>query len=121
MGNTDKKVTYTLLRAASYLKDNRLLPRGFDKSTAPNDIRVAGKAFADSDFVGGGDRVSYRIPGLSGGSFSVEAVMYMQTVSYRFAQDLFRDNQHKEVLLFQYLWKKATFYVEPMTQLKFTL
>ena len=30
MQNSDNNVTYTLLRAASYIKDNRLLPEGFD-------------------------------------------------------------------------------------------
>ena len=39
-----------------YLKDNRLLPRGFDKTTAAAEIGVYGGAAADADFGGGGDR-----------------------------------------------------------------
>ena len=38
MQNSDGEVTYTLLRAASYAKDNRLLPQGFDKATAGEDV-----------------------------------------------------------------------------------
>jgi hypothetical protein len=121
MGNTDKKLTYTLLRAASYLKDNRLLPHGFDKKTAPSDIKVAGKASSDADFTGGRDVVKYRIKGLSSGAYTVKATLYLQSVGYRFAQDLFRDNKHREVLLFQYLWNKATFHVEPITTTQTTI
>ena len=36
------KVTTSLLSAVGYLKDNRLLPRGFDKATANADIAVYG-------------------------------------------------------------------------------
>ena len=60
MGNIDKEVNYTLLRGAIYLKDNRLLPNGFDKVTAPDDVAVAGDAYDDDDFIGGGDKISYR-------------------------------------------------------------
>ena len=34
MLNSEEAVTYTLLRANSYAKDNRLLPAGFDKASA---------------------------------------------------------------------------------------
>ena len=48
-------------QATQYLKDNRLLPRGFDKGTAAAEIAVVGAAADDDDFVGGGDRVRYRV------------------------------------------------------------
>ena len=43
MGDTEGKVTYTLLRAATYLKDNRLLPAGADKAKLPPEIAVRGR------------------------------------------------------------------------------
>ena len=43
MGDTEGKVTYTLLRAATYLKDNRLLPGGADKAKLPPEIAVQGR------------------------------------------------------------------------------
>ena len=49
-------------RRRGYVKDNRLLPRGFDKATAAPDIAVHGGAARDADFTGGGDRVRYVVP-----------------------------------------------------------
>lgn len=59
--------TNSLLRAASYRKDNRILPHGFDlKRKLPDGLNTAllapaGTA-ADKDFVPGSDRVSYLLP-----------------------------------------------------------
>ena len=50
-------VTTGLLKGLRFIKDNRLLPQGFDKATAAPDIAVIGPAAADADFTGGGDRV----------------------------------------------------------------
>ena len=91
MGNNLGQVTYTLLRGMSYLKDNRLLPQGFDKATAPNDVKVFGDALNDSNFVGGSDQVTYRIAGLSAASYQVEAELVHQPLAYSFAQDLFSE------------------------------
>ena len=92
MQNSQGAVTYTLLRGAAYAKDNRILPLGFDKATASGDIRVVGAALNDSDFVGGSDTVTYRISGLQGGNYSVDAELLYQSVSHAFAQDLYSDN-----------------------------
>lgn len=91
MGNNNNQVTYTLLRGMTYLKDNRLLPQGFDKTTAANDVRVAGEALSDSNFVGGSDEISYRISGLGNAGYQVEAELLHQPIAYSFAQDLFTE------------------------------
>jgi len=91
MGDNQNQVTYTLLRGMVYLKDNRLLPQGFNKSTAPNDIKVVGDALNDTNFVGGSDEISYRISGLSGSSYQVEAELIHQPIAYSFALDLFNE------------------------------
>ncbi len=85
----DKKVTTVLLSAVRYVKDNRLLPDGFDKSTAPGDIAVRGEALEDPDFGGGGDRVLYAVD-LDGaqGPFEVQAELWYQPIGFRWAHNL---------------------------------
>jgi mono/diheme cytochrome c family protein len=86
---TEGDVTTTLLRGASYTKDNRLLPVGFDKKGVPEEIAVHGAALQDADFGGGGDVVEYRIDtaGLDG-PFRVEVELLYQTIAYRWANNL---------------------------------
>ncbi len=92
MGNSDGQVTYTLLRAARYLKDNRLLPPGADKAALPADIAVYGDALEDGNFVGGSDTVTYRVDtqGVQG-PFTVAAELLYEPLSYQFVQDLLTD------------------------------
>ncbi|WP_051299931.1 autotransporter outer membrane beta-barrel domain-containing protein [Methylobacter luteus] len=92
MGDDMNQVTYTLLRGMTYLKDNRILPQGFDKATASSDIRVAGDALNDDNFIGGSDEIGYRIAGLNGASYQVTAELIHQPLAYGFAQDLFSDS-----------------------------
>ncbi|MBN2815362.1 MAG: hypothetical protein JXQ67_01665 [Campylobacterales bacterium] len=94
MQNTDNEVTYTLLRAASYIKDNRLLPRGFDKNSVPNDIAVIGNAKnSDSNFIGGSDMLTYDInsTNFTTAPHHVIVKLKYQTLAYPFAEDLFKD------------------------------
>ena len=86
MGTPAGVPTTGLLQATQYLKDNRLLPRGFDKRTAAPEISVFGGAAADEDFTGDGDRVRYRIP-LTGPA-TVEVELRYQPIGYRWAQNL---------------------------------
>jgi hypothetical protein len=82
-------LTTGLLSGVRYVKDNRLLPRGFDKATAPPEVRVHGEAGADADFDGAGDRVRYRVDvGAAPGPFRVEARLLYQPISYRWARNL---------------------------------
>jgi len=84
----DIQVTYTLLRAFSYAKDNRLLPAGFDKSSASDDIAVYGRAVADENFIDGSDQVAYKIA-LAGatGKLNITVELLYQTLSYPFVTD----------------------------------
>jgi hypothetical protein len=92
MVNTDGAVTHTLLRGAAYVKDNRLLPGGFDVATAEKDVAPAGAALQDETFVGGSDRVTYQVQvGERAGPYTVVAELLYQAVSYPFATDLWLD------------------------------
>lgn len=92
MENSGGEVTYSLLSAAAYAKDNRLLPRGFDKSTADPEIAPAGLAMTDDDFVAGEDRVTYEASlGVATGPFIVTANLYYQSIGFRFLEDLRQD------------------------------
>jgi hypothetical protein len=84
-------VTTGLLQALRYVKDNRLLPRGFDKATAGPDIAVHGEASADATFNGDGDRVRYVIDVPGGrGPFDIEVELRYQPIGFRWAQNLSR-------------------------------
>ena len=90
MGGLDGMPTTGLLTATQYLKDNRLLPRGFDKTTAAAEISVYGGARNDADFAGGGDRVRYRLPVSATGRLTIDVELRYQTIAYRWAQNLER-------------------------------
>jgi mono/diheme cytochrome c family protein len=91
MAGSDGQLTTGLLTAVRYVKDNRLLPQGFDKGTASSDIAVRGEAEADADFLGGGDKVRYSVPvAAAQGPFVVEAELWYQPIAYRWAMNLKR-------------------------------
>jgi len=86
---TAGEVTQTLLKGAAYIKDNRLLPAGFDKPTASADFATVGRALEDADFAGGSDRLSYSVD-VSGheGPFRVNAELLYQSIAFPFVEDL---------------------------------
>lgn len=87
--DSGENVTTGLIAAVGYLKDNRVLPAGFDKKTAVPDIAVIGKAEDDADFVGGGSTTLYRIStSAAEGPFQVEAELWYQPVGFRWAHNL---------------------------------
>jgi hypothetical protein len=82
-------VTTGLLRGVRYIKDNRLLPRGFDKGTADSNVAVSGGAMQDADFTGGSDRIRYAIAAAAGdGPFQIDIELRFQVVSFRWAENL---------------------------------
>jgi hypothetical protein len=89
LGDRNGAVTTGLLTAVRYLKDNRLLPRGFDKNTAEPDVAVHGEALDDPDFGAAGDRVRYVVPiGSAAGPFTVVAELLYQPIGFRWASNL---------------------------------
>lgn len=89
MADPSGRVTTGLLQATQFVKDNRLLPRGFDKTTAGPDIAVRGSALQDDTFTGAGDRIRYLINvGSPVGAFDVEVELRYQPIGFRWAQNL---------------------------------
>jgi hypothetical protein len=88
MGTPAGTPTTGLLQATQYLKDNRLLPRGFDKRTAAAEIGVFGAAAGDVDFQAAGDRVRYRVAVPRAGRLTVEVELRYQPIGFRWAQNL---------------------------------
>ena len=81
--------TTGLLTAVRFIKDNRLLPKGFDKNAVDSDIAPKGTAMTDANFAGGGDKIRYSIPvGNAQGPFQVEVEFWFQPISFRWANNL---------------------------------
>ncbi|NNK95877.1 MAG: hypothetical protein HKP41_16125 [Desulfobacterales bacterium] len=100
MGDVNDHVTYTLLRAAKYLKDNRLVPKGYLASGPMSQYTaIAGKVTIDENFnkeagqEGTGiDIITYDIP-LAHAQFPliIKSQLLYQTASPRFIDDLIGD------------------------------
>jgi len=104
MGNSDNQVTFTLLRGAQYLKDNRLTPKGFNKLAVPADVAVLGQAANDADFNQGSDTITYRFPVAASGELTISVALNYQTIGHGFLQDLYRDNQLEQVQTFKTMY-----------------
>jgi hypothetical protein len=89
MADSAGRPTTGLLQGLTFVKDNRMLPRGFEKGTAEADIAVRGGAATDADFTAESDRVRYRITvGAAPGPVRVEAELRYQPISFRWANNL---------------------------------
>ncbi len=89
MEDSNGRVTTGLLSAVRYVKDNRILPKGFDKRTADKDIAVQGEAVTDADFTDRGHSIRYSVPvDILQGPFSVKVVLRYQPIAYRWAENL---------------------------------
>ena len=95
MGDFRGQPTTGLVYGSHYLKDNRLLPRGFDKATADDRIKVVGGARQDEDFVGGSDALLYDIAAPSGGPLSVSAELLYESIGFRWAKNLEAYDAHE--------------------------
>jgi hypothetical protein len=95
------RVTTGLLTAVGYLKDNRLLPSGFDKSSADKDIKVIGDAAEDPNFTGRGGLVRYSVAvDPSAAPFHIEAELWYEPIGFRWARNLapYRDMEPQRMV-----------------------
>lgn len=93
MADPQGNVTTGLIEAIRFVKDNRILPKGFDKATAHQDIQVQGRAVQDRDFRESGDALRYEVrvdPGQ--GPYTVQAELMYQPIAFRWAQNLQTQN-----------------------------
>ena len=82
-------VTTGLMSAERWVKDNRLLPAGFDASRADGRVSVHGAATSDASFTAGGDEVRYSVQvSPDAGPFTVTVELWFQPIAYRWAQNL---------------------------------
>ena len=90
--------TYTLLRIAGYLKDNRIPPMGYlSTGIAADSTSIEGLAALDTDFNRNGleegtgrDIVHFMLGGLNPGiEYTITANLNYQTIAPRFVEDLF--------------------------------
>jgi hypothetical protein len=95
-GDTDGRMTRSLLRAAMYLKDNRLPPEGFTSAhPAYDSTAIAGDALTDTDFNRdgmaegtGSDVVTYMVPLPAPGTLRASAEICFQTVTPELVDEL---------------------------------
>ncbi|MGE3842480.1 MAG: hypothetical protein AB7I50_12915, partial [Vicinamibacterales bacterium] len=115
-------LTTGLLRGVRYVKDNRLLPRGFDKATASNEVAVLGGAMQDADFLGGSDRVRYSVD-LAGaqGPFRVDAELRFQVIAFRWAENLKQYDAPEPRRFVGYYQSMSSVSSEPLAQATLSL
>jgi hypothetical protein len=89
MQDQNGHITTGLLSAVAYIKDNRLLPHGFQKRGAEKEIAVVGDAADDPNFTDEGSLVRYSIAlGNAQGPYHVEAELWYQPIAFRWAHNL---------------------------------
>ncbi|MBN2408878.1 MAG: hypothetical protein JXE07_04000 [Candidatus Aminicenantes bacterium] len=109
LGDPDGRVTTVLLTASQYLKDNRVLPNGFDKATADGDIAVRGGAAEDKDFVGGSDKILYSVAlDSADGPLKVRAALWYQPIGHRWAQNLSQERAEETDRFIRYYNEMAS-------------
>lgn len=106
MGNVNGELTFYLLHGARYLKDNRLLPKGWRIDHAEGVATQPYGVNEDSNFIAGSDQLEYRLPFAAGKEYRVEASLLFQTLSPRHAAELFT-NDTPEVQQFRKMYHAA--------------
>lgn len=106
MGNTEGQPTFYLLHGSKFLKDNRLLPKGWLAEHPDGPATQPAGTNRDLNFKAGTDQVLYDVPVTGEGPYRIEVSLYFQSISPRHAAELFT-NQTPEVSQFQKMYSAA--------------
>jgi hypothetical protein len=107
MADIDGKRTPRLMRAQHHVKDNRLLPLGWQRDFADYEsIKPRGEAGSDASFQAGQDSLRYEVNLDGKNPARVEVALYYQSLGSRFAMDLFQVDTD-EVAAFRYMYDRA--------------
>jgi len=104
VGDNDNQRTSSLLAGDRYLKDNRIVPKGFDKQAVAADPTVLdsfgtfGAAMQDEDFDSGRDTVSYQVRVPAGGDYRVLVELRYQPLAYGHLQEVFAKSGDIDVI-----------------------
>lgn len=89
MVTAEGTLTTGLMSAVRWVKEYRLLPRGFDAREGGPRVAMHGDAASDPDFVPGGDRTLCSVTvDPAAGPFTMRAELWFQPVAYRWADNL---------------------------------
>lgn len=121
MADAAGQPTFTLLRGADFLKDNRILPRGWSQEDEYAATLGPRGTQNDKDFGGGSDTVDYQLD-LPPGDYTAIATLQFQVIAPRHAAELFTHST-REVKQFQQFYESADRRPETLqkTKLKFTV
>ena len=90
MADAEGRPTHTLMRGASWMRDDRLLPLGWS-SEAPGAEQTEPRGIGDDmDFLPGKDRVHFDLQLAQAGPYSLEVSMLYQTLSARWAAEIMK-------------------------------
>lgn len=107
MGQQGGAPTWTLLRASHYLKDNRLLPRGWSADHPQAEITHPAGVANDADFSAAQDKVLYQVKVSGAGPYRVEAELLYEVIGVRFVEELFAHTT-PEIAAFRELYLAAS-------------
>ena len=125
LGDVNGNISYVLLHAAEYLKDNRIPPKGFSRSDVPANgvTAIIGEATADNDFNtevaasgSGQDTVHYQVDVSNHtGPYRIEAKLNYQSVRPGFVDSLHAED-HPRIARYKQMYAAVPPTVEKLAE-----
>jgi cytochrome c553 len=107
MGSQENQYTSVLMRAARYLKDNRLLPEGYNQNHADIESMRSVGVEQDPDFINRQDTVEYQITLPAGATPArAQATLLFQSLGARYMDEVFQIDT-PEIAYFQELYQST--------------